>query len=198
MDLLIDVNVVIDICAQRLPYAHTSAAALNQGQANGVKLWLYTGSVQTLEYNLLRELKRNDMNNSIHAGLHASNREWFKRTRQLLKAFAADKQWLASLAGEGDVFDSPDPEDEQLIRALDRFKLGSIKLLTRDSMLCERYPLLTITPEQYLQIPLQSKVIDFMPRNKTNCAHSLSVTFTVCSTTGNTFWALKWKSWKKS
>lgn len=162
MDLLIDVNIVIDICAGRLPYAHASAAALHQGRANGVKLWLYAGSVQTLEYNLLSELKRNDINNSIHAGLHATNREWFKRTRQLLKAFAADKQWLASLAGEGDVFDSPDPEDEQLIRALDRFKPGSIKLLTRDSMLCERYPQHTITPEQYLQIPPQSKVIDFM------------------------------------
>lgn len=162
MDLLIDVNIVIDICAGRLPYAHVSAAALHQGRANGVKLWLYAGSVQTLEYNLLSELKRNDINNSIHAGLHATNREWFKRTRQLLKAFAADKQWLASLAGEGDVFDSPDPEDEQLIRALDRFKPGSIKLLTRDSMLCERYPQHTITPEQYLQIPSQPKAIDFM------------------------------------
>ena len=158
MDLLIDANIVIDICAERIPFAKASAAALHYGQANGAKLWLYTGSVQTLEYNLLRELKRNDIN----AGQLATSREWFKKTRQLLKSFAADKQWLASLAGEGDVFDSPDPEDEQLIRALDRFKPGSIKLLTRDSMLCERYPQHTITPEQYLQIPPQSKVIAFM------------------------------------
>jgi UDP-2-acetamido-2-deoxy-ribo-hexuluronate aminotransferase len=158
MDLLIDANIVIDICAERIPFAKASAAALHYGQANGAKLWLYTGSVQTLEYNLLRELKRNDIN----AGQLATSREWFKKTRQLLKSFATDKQWLASLAGEGDVFDSPDPEDEQLIRALGRFKPGSIKLLTRDGMLCERYPQHTITPEQYLQIAQQPKVIDFM------------------------------------
>jgi hypothetical protein len=30
------------------------------------------------------------------------------------------------LAGEGDVFDSPDPEDEQLIRAMARFAPGTI------------------------------------------------------------------------
>lgn len=161
MDLLIDVNIVIDICSGRLPYARTSAAALHQGKINVAKLWLYAGSVQTLEYNLLHELKRLDVNN-IGAGLQITNRQWFNKTRQLLKAFASDKQWLASLAGEGDVFDSPDPEEEQLIRALDRFKLGSIKLLTRDSMLCERYPQLTISPEQYLQLPPRSKVIDFM------------------------------------
>lgn len=39
----------------------------------------------------------------------------------MLKTFVADKQWLAAIASEGDVFDADEPEDEQLIRALNRF-----------------------------------------------------------------------------
>jgi UDP-2-acetamido-2-deoxy-ribo-hexuluronate aminotransferase len=158
MDLLIDINVLLDVCANRMPFATNSEAALQRCQDQGAKLWLYAGSVQTMEYNLVREVQRK----VEKQGSSISKRQCVQRARQVLKMFVQDKQWLASLAGEGDVFDSPDPEDEQLIRALDRFKPGSIKLLTRDSMLCERYPQHTITPEQYLQTPLQPKVIAFM------------------------------------
>ena len=91
-----------------------------------------------------------------------SKRQCAFRARQALKAFAQDKHWLAALAGEGDVFDSPDPEDEQFIRALDRFAPGTIKLLTRDELLCQRYPAHTITPQQYLLAPIQHKAIDFI------------------------------------
>ena len=90
-----------------------------------------------------------------------SKRQCAFRARQALKAFATDKHWLAALAEEGNVFESPDPEDEQLIRALGRFAPGGIKLLTRDELLCERYSGQTITPQQYLQTPLQPKAIEF-------------------------------------
>lgn len=158
MDLLIDVNIALDVCTGRAPHAAASAAALLRCREHGGRLWLYTGSVQTLEYNLLRELKRMQ----VASGVQTSSRQFLIRTHQLLKVFAADKNWLAALTEEGSVFDSPDPEDEQLIRALGRFEPGSIKLLTRDDDLRERYPQHTITPLQYLQIPLQAKAIDFI------------------------------------
>jgi len=82
--------------------------------------------------------------------------------RSLLTEFAKDKQWLAALAGEGPVFEAPDPEDDQLIRALDRFPTGVIKLLTRDEGLLAEHPDLTISPEVYCwQAPAPTK-IDFI------------------------------------
>ncbi|MFO7984975.1 MAG: DegT/DnrJ/EryC1/StrS family aminotransferase, partial [Desulfatiglandaceae bacterium] len=158
MNLLIDVCIVMDVCATRAPHAEFSAMALQHCVNQGGKLWLYVGSLQTLEYTLYRELKR-----SVEPGVNPpANRQLMQRAKDLLKAFAADKQWLAALADEGSVFDSPDPEDEQLIRALGRFPPGGIKLLTRDELLCERYPDLTITPEQYLQQPPIPRPVDFI------------------------------------
>ncbi|MFA6062371.1 MAG: DegT/DnrJ/EryC1/StrS family aminotransferase [Gallionella sp.] len=158
MDLLIDINIILDVCASRMPFAPISAAALQHCQDMGGKLWLYTGSVQTMEFNMVREVQRN-----AEAQLKPfSKRQCASHARQALKLFAQDKHWLASLAEEGNVFDSPDPEDEQLIRALGRFKEGCIKLLTRDVLLCERYPEQTISPEQYLQLPMPQKSIDFI------------------------------------
>jgi UDP-2-acetamido-2-deoxy-ribo-hexuluronate aminotransferase len=158
MDLLIDTNIVLDVCANRMPFAPTSAAALQRCQDQGAKLWLYTGSVQTMEYSMVREVQRKAESQSTQI----SQRQCVSRARQALKMFVQDKHWLASLAGEGDVFDSPDPGYEQLILALSRFAPGSIKVLTRDELLCERYPAQTISPQQYLQIPQQSKAIDFI------------------------------------
>lgn len=157
MDVLIDVNIALDVCLNRAPFSDLSTAALLHCANSGGRLWLYSGSVQTLQYNLFTELKRNRGNS-----LHPTSKQLLRKARELLQSFSADKHWLASLADEGNVFDSPDPEDEQLVRALGRFKAGSIKLLTRDALLCERYPELTITPQQYLQMPLQHKSIDFI------------------------------------
>jgi UDP-2-acetamido-2-deoxy-ribo-hexuluronate aminotransferase len=158
MDLLLDINVVVDICTKRQPFFHDADLAVTQCLCQGGRLWLYSGSVQTLEYVTRDALRRNPES----TGTVISARQLERQTRDLLKAFATDKHWLASLAGEGDVFDSPDPEDEQLIRALGRFAPGSIKLLTRDALLCERYPALTITPQQYLQTPQPAQAIDFI------------------------------------
>lgn len=157
MDLLLDINIAVDICTRRAPFFEAADLAVTQCTSAGGRLWLYAGSVQTLEYVTRSELRRSNANE----GISATARQLAQQTRQTLQAFAADKHWLAALAEEGNVFDSPDPEDEQRIRALGRFAPGSIKLLTRDALLCERYPALTITPQQYLQTPLQVKAIDF-------------------------------------
>jgi hypothetical protein len=70
--------------------------------------------------------------------------------------------WLAALSGEGDVFESQDPEDEQLIRALDRFKPGEIALLTRDAVLLDRNDPRVLSPEQYCRRPAEARPMDFI------------------------------------
>lgn len=158
MDLLLDINVAVDSCVGRQPWCETVDLAITKCHSQGGRLWLYGGSVQTLEYVTRKELKRN----AVAESRVFSGKQIEAQARKLLNVFAADKRWLSALAGEGNVFTSPDPEDEQLIRALGRFAPGSIKLLTRDELLCERYPDLTITPQHYLQTPSQPKAIDFI------------------------------------
>jgi UDP-2-acetamido-2-deoxy-ribo-hexuluronate aminotransferase len=158
MDLLVDVNVAIDVCAQRQPYAQASTLAVELAAYRGRRLWLYCGSVQTLEVKLYDHLRRENDNKAqplpAKAVLH--------QARRLLREFAQGKQWLASLAGEGPVFEAADPEDEQLIRALGRFAPGSIRLLTRDGTLLEQHPDMTITPEAYCQLGAQGRALDFV------------------------------------
>ena len=63
----------------------------------------------------------------------------------------ANYSWLAALAGEGPVFASEDPEDEQLIRALDRFPADSAMLLTRDKPMLQRAAGRAMTPEAFIE-----------------------------------------------
>ncbi|MFO7803267.1 MAG: DegT/DnrJ/EryC1/StrS family aminotransferase [Desulfovermiculus sp.] len=161
MDILIDVNIVLDICTQRKPYAQRSALALELARYSGGKLWLYCGSTLALEYTLYNELQRDNADSQTPL----SNKALLQKARILLDAFAKDKHWLAALAGEGAVFASPDPEDEQLIRALERFAPGSIKLLTRDAVLLRNHADKTITPDGFIDETLNAaprKTIDFV------------------------------------
>lgn len=158
MDLLLDINVAVDICCKRENFYKEADLAVALCLHQGGRVWLYAGSVQTLEYITNGELRRSQ----ISSGTAATAKQLARQTRDLLKAFTADKHWLAALAGEGDVFDSSDPEDEQLIRALGRFAPGAIKLITRDVLLCQQHPKLTITPLEYLQTRLSPKPIDFI------------------------------------
>jgi len=66
------------------------------------------------------------------------------------------------LSGEGDVFGSEDPEDEQLVRALARFKKGEIVFLTRDERLLDLQDSHILSPEAYLALNVSSKPIDFI------------------------------------
>jgi UDP-2-acetamido-2-deoxy-ribo-hexuluronate aminotransferase len=158
MDLLLDVNVAIDSCIGRKPWCRWVDLALAKCLAEGGRLWLYAGSVQTLDYVTRRELKR--VQPAGEAPLSAKQLE--SRSKTLLAAFTADKQWLAALAGEGSVFDCADSEDEQLLRALDRFAPGSIKLLTRDELLLENHSDRTISPEAYCRQPLSRRPMHFV------------------------------------
>ena len=158
MDILLDINIAVDICTRREQHFETADLAVSKCLSEGGRLWLYVGSVQTLEYVTRDELRRAN----AREGFAATARQLERQTRQVLKAFAVDKHWLAALADEGNVFDSPDPEDEQLIRALARFAPGTVKLLTRDETLRDRYPEHTMAPQTYLALPLKTKPIAFI------------------------------------
>lgn len=154
MDLLLDVNIVIDLCAPRLQWYGEAHHALNRCAENSRRVWLYAGSVQTLLYSLFKEIKR--------VRPHISAKVAMQLAQQELADFASDKQWLAALAGEGSVFDAEDPEDEQLVRALDRFAPGEIVLLTRDQRLLDCKDPCILSPEQYLNRLPVAKSIDFI------------------------------------
>lgn len=154
MDLLLDINIVIDYCAPRVRWHGQAKESLEQCAAIGGRIWLYAGSVQTLLYNLYNELKQSRPN--------LSNRQCMQLAKHRLTYFARDKHWLAALAGEGNVFDSEDPEDEQLLRALGRFASGTIALLTRDTLLLNLNDPRILTPEQYCQLPTGNRKIDFI------------------------------------
>lgn len=162
MDLLIDVNIVIDVCSGRVPHAELSTAALLLCKKAKGTLWLYTGSVQTLEYNLFHELRR--MNTQKNRG--RTSKELAQRARLLLTVFSVDTEWLSALSGEGDVFDSIDPEDEQLIRALDRFSSNSIKLITQDELLLKGHPEKSISPAEYCQLTTAGRSLSFIDLEK--------------------------------
>ncbi len=157
MDLLLDVNIVLDICEPRPEHAELAHTALAKCRAAGGKLWLYAGSVQTLHHALA---------NGLLSRAHAANTpltraEALRRSRSLLQRFSVDTLWLASLAGEGDVFAHEDPEDEQLVRALDRFETGKTLLLTRDAELLRREPR-AISPRDYIAAPLVERSLEFI------------------------------------
>jgi UDP-2-acetamido-2-deoxy-ribo-hexuluronate aminotransferase len=78
-----------------------------------------------------------------------------------LSKFTADKQWLAALADEGPVFTAEDPEDQQLVRALDRFGPEGVRLLTRDQALLAREPR-SISPTSYLEAPRHQSPLGFI------------------------------------
>ena len=146
MDLLLDEQSVVDICLERQPVVDEYRKCLSACLREKRKIWLYVGSVQTMLFSLLRELeKENDKN-----AKPCSRDQLFEKARLLLRDFSQNVQWLAALAGEGDVFDSPCPHAEQLVRALQRFFPGSAKILTRDPKLLRLYPDKTITFCQYL------------------------------------------------
>ena len=56
MDLLLDVNIVIDLCTPRMRWFGAAANAVSHCVKNGGRIWLYTGSVQTYQYCLAKSL----------------------------------------------------------------------------------------------------------------------------------------------
>ncbi|MCD6305217.1 MAG: DegT/DnrJ/EryC1/StrS family aminotransferase [Deltaproteobacteria bacterium] len=156
-DLLLDVNIIVDLCAERVPYVGPALEAISRCQQEQGRLWVYAGSVQTIHWVLAAELRRQEEQSGRTLGWTSA----LDASRKILREFTEDKQWLAALAYEGDVFQSSDPEDEQLIRALDRFGDGEMFLLTRDQALLEKTAR-AMSPEQFLARDSNSRNVDFI------------------------------------
>lgn len=115
---------------------------------------MYVASVPSLVSALADELRKGP---AAPAAVDAA-----AQSRAALKEFAADKHWLAALAGEGDVFDAAVPEDAQLLRAIDRFAPGEIRLLTRRESLLKAYPEKSVAPNAYCLRERADSRIDFI------------------------------------
>ena len=155
-NILLDVNVIVDFCLQRKPHFKSVWKALRHAEQQRDPVWLYAGSVQTLEYVLSNELRRIAAIKGQKvgfAGIHALAKEQ-------LHIFSRNKRWLAALSEDGVVFQEDDPEDAQLARAVMRLGKGA-RLLTRDKRLrrrCDR----AISPDEYSAAPLERNDLPFI------------------------------------
>lgn len=154
-DIVLDVNIVADICAKREPYAWASSAAFGRAFENGHRVWLSVASVQSLEYVIAAELRRGFAEQSRKV----TSQEIHTLAKRQVEVFSSKTQWLAALAGDGMVFDQPDPGDAQLIRAVERLGKDA-RLLTRDESLLAHCPQ-AISPKEYLEQPDKFRSIAF-------------------------------------
>src|SRR5690606_15147453 len=156
MDLLLNIDIIVDLCTGREPHARDSELALEKCAAGGGRLWLYTGSVASMQRAVYEQ---------IRCGPGANPEQQDDELRRLaqdrLRKFCEGKQWLAALAEEGPVFEAPNPLSRQLILALQRFNAGSIRLLTRDTALLQTHSDVAITPQQYLTETTHAKQLAF-------------------------------------
>ncbi|MEN8218377.1 MAG: aminotransferase class I/II-fold pyridoxal phosphate-dependent enzyme [Pseudomonadota bacterium] len=151
-DILLDVNIVVDICTERSPHFSSSLEVISKAKQQGHRVWLYVGSVQTLEYVMAAELHRQDEEQSFANCL--------LKARRLLEILAKDKQWLAALSSEGNVFADNDPEDAQLYKAVQR--LGTkARLVSRDKKMTKRGEY-AISVTEYLSLTETKPPINFI------------------------------------
>ena len=158
MDLLLNKDVIADLCVNNGTNSKDVAQALETCKNEGGRLWVYVGAVHSIRYTLFAALQKEHE----RRGQQVSEQEITRKAGELLEAFVSDKQWLAALAAEGDVFAADDPEAEQLIRAMDRFQPYSIRLLTRDPRLLNAYPDHAISPTDYCQRAPETSQIAFI------------------------------------
>ncbi|MBF0112008.1 MAG: DegT/DnrJ/EryC1/StrS family aminotransferase [Desulfamplus sp.] len=164
MDLLLDTDIVFDICKSKfLKFLekseqdklksrddfsiNTASESIDRCKELGGRIWLYVGSIATLQHKLAKYIMEhfsNQNNSNFQTQIEAK-----KEAAQIIKMFAKDKHWLAALSPEEDIFDADDLEQSLLIKALNSFEPNSIKLLTWDKNLIEKFDC-AILPETYL------------------------------------------------
>jgi UDP-2-acetamido-2-deoxy-ribo-hexuluronate aminotransferase len=130
-------------------------------------VWIYVASLQTLEYVTAAELHRQDEDQSFgHCLLTA---------RRLLETFVKDKQWLAALSSEGNVFADSDPEDAQLYKAVQRLGTDA-RLVSRDKKMTKRGDY-SISVAEYLSLTESKSTINFIDL-KTQQRHRIGEAYT--------------------
>jgi hypothetical protein len=58
IDLVLDIGIAADICLERGTHFAAALAAFEKAKTEGARIWLYTGSVQALQYVLANRLRR--------------------------------------------------------------------------------------------------------------------------------------------
>lgn len=144
MNILLDVNIVVDICSKREPFYTKVLEIMDWLDLNGISARLYAGSVQTYQYVLMSELLSRDKKNNEKKSISFYKEE----SKNLLSSFTADLVWISALSDDGSVYSDEDPEDAQLIKAVNRMGDDAL-LLTRDKKLLERFDK-AVSPDQFI------------------------------------------------
>ena len=158
MDLLLAIDGCVAACHPGNPAHADTKDALGRCLDQGGRVWLYAGAAQGYEDGIRRALEDEAQ---VGAGRSAQTQA-VQLARQRLAAFTQGKQWLAALAGDCADCTAPNPAQDRLLRALQRFTLGSIKVLTLDPAFIGAHPDQTLTPAAYLALPTPKRRIDFI------------------------------------
>ncbi len=158
MDLLLAIDGCVAACTPDNPAHADTTAAIGRCLDQGGRVWLYAGTAQGYEDGIRRALE--DEANCSAAESAAMQAQQLARHR--LAAFTQGKQWLAALAGDCADCAAPNPAQDRLLRALQRFTAGSVKVLTLDPGFIGEHPDQTLTPAAYLALPTSKRRIDFI------------------------------------
>jgi len=132
-DVLLDVNVLVDICTERQPFVENALNAIESVWNNGGTVFLLAGALQTYHYQVAAELQIQANAEGVTLGRAKS----IRTAQAMLRLFETRCQWLSSLSVDSTFADTTDPEDDQFINAVNRNN-GYIKLLTRDVDMIQR------------------------------------------------------------
>lgn len=146
MDIILDVDVALELCT-------VAAPALAEAIGSEERLWCYVAAASSLHSALVAQIQRQQGGDAQTAKMAAGEK---------LTAWQGRINWLAALAGEGNVFTTDDPALEQLLRAAQRFPSGKVRILSRQGEWLAKHPALVQTPEQYLATRQTSLQIDFI------------------------------------
>ena len=127
MKVLFDVDVVVDLLAERSPYSIDVLKVMEMAGQKDISCYLYTGSVQAMHYGLAQTIRRGD--ESFPTALTRAARIIHKAEKLF--------QWWSALSEDGSVFSDEDPEGAQLVKAARRMGHDAM-LLTRNTKLLER------------------------------------------------------------
>jgi dTDP-4-amino-4,6-dideoxygalactose transaminase len=140
MNLLLDTDIVMDICIPETQCQRQAKMVVNEYMNKGYRIWLYAGHL-SLYLRMLRDTLKE------HAKNDTPYDEACRSAKEILAQCTKDKHWLPSLSHDCDVLASKRPEQEMLVRATERFPDNTIKILTRDPELLTAYPEITISIE---------------------------------------------------
>ncbi|MEJ5300507.1 MAG: DegT/DnrJ/EryC1/StrS family aminotransferase [Thermodesulforhabdaceae bacterium] len=137
-DLLIAPDIAVDSCIGETDDA--ISRTFSKAQTEGVKTWLYVGSVDRIHSELAEKLMNLKLLSKEEASVNAS---------RLLKDFSSRHSWLAALTEDGEAVTDPFPLRSQLSKAVNRLGQGAY-ILTRSEDFLKDPSIKSISPEDYL------------------------------------------------